>query len=49
MKLLKKGAEGDIFLTSWNKKKAILKAKEKKLSKSLLRSKNKKTKNYQRI
>ncbi len=30
MKLLKKGAEGDIFLTSWNKKKAILKARKKK-------------------
>ncbi|MGI0097969.1 MAG: KEOPS complex kinase/ATPase Bud32, partial [Nitrosopumilaceae archaeon] len=31
MKLLKKGAEGDIFLTSWNKKKAILKARKKKI------------------
>src|SRR3972149_1989290 len=30
MKLLKKGAEGDIFLTSWNKKKAILKARKNK-------------------
>jgi len=30
MKLLKKGAEGDIFLTSWNKQKAILKARKKK-------------------
>jgi TP53 regulating kinase and related kinases len=30
MKLLKKGAEGDIFLTSWNKKKVILKARKKK-------------------
>ncbi len=30
MKLLKKGAEGEIFLTSWNKKKAILKARKKK-------------------
>ena len=30
MKLLKKGAEGDIFLTSWNKKKAILKERKKK-------------------
>lgn len=30
LKLLKKGAEGDIFLTSWNKKKAILKARKKK-------------------
>ena len=30
MKLLKKGAEGDIFLTTWNKKKAILKARKKK-------------------
>lgn len=30
MKLLKKGAEGDIFLTLWNKKKAILKARKKK-------------------
>jgi TP53 regulating kinase-like protein len=30
MKLLKKGAEGDIFLISWNKKKAILKNRKKK-------------------
>ncbi len=30
MKLLKKGAEGDIFLTSWNKEKAILKDRKKK-------------------
>ena len=30
MKLLKKGAEGDIFLTSWNNKKVILKARKKK-------------------
>ena len=30
MKLLKKGAEGDIFLTSWNNKKAILKERKKK-------------------
>ena len=30
MKLLKKGAEGDIFLITWNKKKAILKARKKK-------------------
>ena len=30
LKLLKKGAEGDIFLTSWNKKKAILKERKKK-------------------
>jgi len=30
MKLIKKGAEGDIFLTSWNNKKAILKARKKK-------------------
>ncbi len=30
MKLLKKGAEGDIFLTTWNKKKAILKDRKKK-------------------
>jgi len=30
MKLLKKGAEGDIFLISWNKKKAILKDRKKK-------------------
>jgi TP53 regulating kinase-like protein len=30
MKLIKKGAEGDIFLTSWNKKKAILKARIRK-------------------
>ena len=30
MKLLKKGAEADIYLTSWNRKKAILKIREKK-------------------
>ena len=30
MKLLKKGAEGDIFLTEWNKQKAILKLRKKK-------------------
>lgn len=30
MKLLKKGAEGDIYLTSWYKQKAILKARKKK-------------------
>ena len=30
MKLLKKGAEGDIFLTSWNQQKAILKVRKKK-------------------
>ena len=30
MKLLKKGAEGDLYLTSWNKNKAILKARKKK-------------------
>lgn len=30
MKLLKKGAEGDIFQTTWNKKKAILKFRKKK-------------------
>ena len=30
MKLLKKGAEGDIFLITWNKKKAILKDRKKK-------------------
>ena len=30
MKIIKKGAEGDIFLTSWNNKKAILKSRKKK-------------------
>jgi TP53 regulating kinase-like protein len=30
MKLLKKGAEGDVYLTLWNKQKAILKARKKK-------------------
>ena len=30
MKLLKKGAEADIFITSWNEKKAILKIRKKK-------------------
>lgn len=30
MKLLKKGAEGDIFLTSWNNQKAIRKERKKK-------------------
>ncbi len=30
MKLLKKGAEGDIFLTTWNNKKAIIKSRKKK-------------------
>ncbi len=30
MKLLKKGAEADIYLTSWNGKKAILKIRQKK-------------------
>lgn len=30
MKLIKKGAEGDIFLTTWNRHKAILKARKKK-------------------
>jgi len=30
MKLLKKGAEGDIYLTSWNYQKAILKERKKK-------------------
>ena len=30
MKLLKKGAEGDLFFTVWNKQKAILKARKEK-------------------
>lgn len=30
MRLLKKGAEADIFITSWNEKKAILKVRKKK-------------------
>lgn len=30
MKLIKKGAEGDIYLTTWNKQKAILKERKKK-------------------
>lgn len=30
MKLIKRGAEGDIYLTSWNKQKAILKTRKKK-------------------
>lgn len=30
MKLLKKGAEGDLFLTKWNRKKSILKIRKKK-------------------
>ncbi len=30
MKLLKKGAEGDVFLTSWNSKKSIFKSRKKK-------------------
>ncbi len=30
MRLIKKGAEGDIFLTSWNNQKAILKSRKKK-------------------
>jgi len=30
MKLIKKGAEGDLFLTKWNDQKAILKARKKK-------------------
>ena len=30
MKLIKKGAEGDLFLTKWNKKKSILKSRKKK-------------------
>ena len=30
MKLLKKGAEGDLYLTKWNNQKAILKARKKK-------------------
>ena len=30
MKLLKKGAEGDLYLTTWNNKKAVLKIRKKK-------------------
>ena len=30
MKLVKKGAEGDLFLTVWNKQKAVLKARKEK-------------------
>jgi len=30
MKLIKKGAEGDLFLTAWNKQKAVLKARKEK-------------------
>ena len=30
MKLIKKGAEGDIFLTVWNQQKAVLKARKEK-------------------
>jgi TP53 regulating kinase-like protein len=30
MKLIKKGAEGDLYLTSWNKQKSILKIRKKK-------------------
>ena len=30
MKLIEKGAEGDLFLTVWNKQKAVLKARKKK-------------------
>ncbi len=30
MKLIKKGAEGDIFLTQWNNQKAILKERKQK-------------------
>ncbi len=30
MKLIKKGAEGDLFLTIWNKQKAVLKARKEK-------------------
>jgi len=30
LKLIKKGAEGDIFLTSWNNQKAVLKIRKKK-------------------
>jgi len=30
MKLIKKGAEGDIYLTTWNKQKSILKIRKKK-------------------
>jgi len=30
MKLIRKGAEGDLFLTTWNGKEAILKSRKKK-------------------
>ena len=30
MKLIRKGAEGDLFLTTWNDKEAILKSRKKK-------------------
>ena len=30
MKLIKKGAEGDLFLTKWNNQKAVLKARKEK-------------------
>ena len=30
MKLIKKGAEGDLFLTVWDKQKAVLKARKEK-------------------
>jgi len=30
MKLIKKGAEGDVFLTAWNNQKAILKHRKQK-------------------
>ena len=30
MKLIKKGAEGDLFLTEWNNQKAVLKARKEK-------------------
>jgi len=30
MKLIRRGAEGDLFLTTWNDKEAILKSRKKK-------------------
>ncbi len=32
MKLIKKGAEGDLFLTKWNDQKAILKERKQKIT-----------------
>jgi len=35
MKLIKKGAEGDLYLTTWNKQKSILKIRKKKVYRNL--------------